>query len=65
MWENIVVILLILGLSYLFRQNNTNIGSGNNKVKTFDAQMLFILFLASKRCMNRNNTFIYKKAISI
>lgn len=40
MWQNILVILLIIGLSYLFRQTSSNL---NNKVNTFDAQMLFIL----------------------
>jgi hypothetical protein len=37
MLENIIVILLIIGLSHLFRINN------NNKNNTFNSQMLFIL----------------------
>lgn len=43
MWENIVVILLIILFSYLFRQTGTNIGANNKKINTFDTQMLFIL----------------------
>jgi hypothetical protein len=40
MWQNIVVIILIICLSYLFRQTSYK---GNNKSNSFDAQMLFIL----------------------
>lgn len=40
MWQNIVVIILIICLSYLFRQTSDK---GNNKSNSFDAQMLFIL----------------------
>ena len=43
MWENIVVILLIILFSYLFRQTGTNMGANNKKINTFDTQMLFIL----------------------
>ena len=43
MWENIVVILLIISFSYLFRQTGTNMGANNKKINTFDTQMLFIL----------------------
>ena len=43
MWENIVVILLIILFSYLFRQSGTNMGANNKKINTFDTQMLFIL----------------------
>ena len=34
MWQNIVVILLIISLSYLFRQTSSK--GGNNNVNTFD-----------------------------
>ena len=43
MWENIIVILLIILFSYLFRQSGSTIGNNNKKINTFDTQMLFIL----------------------
>ena len=44
MWQNILVILLIIGLSYLFRQSTSK---ANNNLDTFDAQLLFILLALS------------------
>ena len=43
MWENIIVILLIILFSYLFRQTGTNMSASSKKINTFDTQMLFIL----------------------
>lgn len=43
MWENIVVILLIILFSYLFRQTGSSMSANNKSINTFDTQMLFIL----------------------
>jgi hypothetical protein len=62
MLENIIVILLVIGLSYLFRQNSND---------TFNSQMLFILLTLGgiifykiiylQNCVNNKEMFIVDK----
>ena len=57
--ENIIVILLVIGLSYLFRQNSND---------TFNTQMLFILLalgciifykiIYCQNCINNKEMFV-------